>query len=84
MYINHRDTYLSVNFLNVVVDAQFMAFRIGSNGTIRVPTHRDLVWLNKSDLAILIQYSERVSLCLEDNTDSLQTEGISVGAARHS
>lgn len=49
-----------------------MTFRVRSNGTVRVPPHRDLVRLHQSYLTILIKNTEGVSLGFENDTDSLQ------------
>lgn len=64
--------YLAVNFLDIVVDAEFMTFRICSDSSMGVTTHRDLMWLDETDLSVLIEHSEGISLRLEDDADSLK------------
>lgn len=66
---------LPIDLLHVVVDPQFVAFGIRSNGAIGVATHGDLMWLHEANLTILVEDAERVSLGFENHTNSLQTEG---------
>jgi hypothetical protein len=65
-------TDLPFNLLDVVLYAELVTFRVRSNGTIRVPPHRDLVRLHQSYLTILVKNTEGVSLGFENDTDSLQ------------
>jgi hypothetical protein len=48
-------------------------FGVAGNGMSGITPHGNLVWLDHPDLAILIQDSERITLGLEDYTDSLCT-----------
>ena len=65
-------THLAVNFPDIVVDAKVMTFCIHGNGSLSVPSHGDLMRFNHTDLTILIQDTEGVSLRLEDDADSLK------------
>ena len=66
-------THFVINFFDIVTDTQFMAFRVGGDSIVRVTTHRDLMRLNKTDLAILIKNTERISFSFEDDTNRLST-----------
>ena len=66
-------THFVINFLRIIVDTQFMAFGVGGNGFVRVTTHGDLMRLNKTDLAVLIKYTERVAFSFEDDANGLST-----------
>ena len=50
--------YLAVNFLDVVVNAEFVPLGVGRDRSIRVSPHRDLVRLHKTRLAVLIEDAE--------------------------
>ena len=50
-----------------------MAFGVGGDSFVRVTAHRDLVRLNKTDLAILVKNTERISFSFEDDTNGLST-----------
>ena len=51
-----------------------MTFRIRGNRLAGIPAHGDLMRLDKTDLAILIKYSESISLRLENDADCLCAE----------
>ena len=51
-------TYQAVDLLDVVVDAQFVAFGVSRDGTVRVAAHGDLVRLDVTDLTVLVEDAE--------------------------
>lgn len=67
-----RKTYLAIYFFNVVLYTEFMTIMICGNGTSRISPHCNLTRLDNSNLAVLIQDPERVSISLEDNAYSLK------------
>jgi hypothetical protein len=65
--------YFAINFLNVIFNSKFMTLSIRRDSSTGIPTHGNLVWLYDSYLSILIENTKRVTVCLEDDTDSLKT-----------
>jgi hypothetical protein len=50
-----------------------MTFAISSDGASGVATHGDLMRLDEARLAVLVEYTERATLRLEDHTNRLLT-----------
>jgi hypothetical protein len=50
--------YLALNLLHVVIFADFVAFRVSSDGPFGVFSHGYLMRLDETDLAILVKDSE--------------------------
>lgn len=67
------ETHFVIDFFDIIIDTQFMAFGVGGDSFVRVTTHRDLMRLNKTDLAILVKNTERISFSFEDDTNGLST-----------
>lgn len=72
----HGSPHLSVDLLHVVVDPQFVSFRVCGDGSVRVPSHGYLMRLYETYLTILVQHSERVSFRLEDDTNGLHAVSV--------
>jgi hypothetical protein len=66
-------THFVINFFDIIINTQFMAFGVGGDSSVRVTTHRDLMGLNKTDLAILVKNTESISFSFEDDTNGLST-----------
>ena len=67
------ETHFVINFFDIIVDTQFMAFGVGGDGSVRVTTHQDLMRPNKMNLAILVKNTEGISFSFEDDTNGLST-----------
>jgi hypothetical protein len=65
-------TDLPFNLFDIVLYTELVTFKVRSNGTVRVPPHRDLVRLHQSYLTILVKNTEGVSLGFENDSNSLQ------------
>lgn len=64
-------SYLSINLLDVVIHPKLVPLRVGSDGSMRVSSHGNLMWLHETYLAVLIEYTKRVAFSLEDDADGL-------------